>query len=414
MPATTKQLVAHVLRRMTFGPFPGQVEELAPLGVEGVIEELLSRRPRSLADPPDTADDSSDAPVRWWLDQMSDRDAGVHEKMTWILHGIVTVSHDKVFWWAVEWQAHKLLRKHAMGSYRTLLKKMTITPAMLIYLDGSWSTIQGPNENYSREIQELFGIGQPLVTETNVRNGALALAGWYVDWETATSHFIDERWASLGQNQKKRFLGTWVYRYDQVVDAVCDHPNMPRFIAEKVWYQLVGTRPSAAKLDALARVYRASGLSNRRLVEAIVRDPAFLQKRFTRPRYPIEWVVSAMAAMGMGNDRQRMVDLLWSMGNLPFYPPSVAGWPTGMGWLSPAMALTKAAAAVDSPAIAEVVEAADPVAAALRRCSIHEVSPRTRQALQLVVSGPDKLTNPTKRARVLLALCLASPEYALA
>ena len=121
-----------------------------------------------------------------------------------------------------------------------------------------------------------------------------------------------------------------------------------------------------------------------------------------------------MSAMGMGNQRQRMVDLLWESGNLPFYPPSVAGWPTGLRWLSPAMALTKAAAAVDAPAIAAVVEAADPVDAALKRCSMYEVSPRTRQALELVVSGPNKLTNPTKRAKVLLALCLASPEFALA
>ena len=162
---------------------------------------------------------------------MSDRDAGIHEKMTWFLHGIVTISHSKVFWWAVEWEAHKLLRKHAMGSYRTLLKKMTVTPAMLIYLDGSWSTIEGPNENYARELQELFTIGQPLVKEQNVRNGALALAGWYVDWDTASAHFIDERWASLGAGQKVSFLGKQVYRYNEVVDAVCDHPAMPRFIA---------------------------------------------------------------------------------------------------------------------------------------------------------------------------------------
>jgi uncharacterized protein (DUF1800 family) len=412
--ATTKQLVAHVLRRTTFGPFPGQVEELAPLGVDGVIDHVLSRPPAPVDDPPDTSDDSSDAPVRWWLDRMNDRSVGVHEKMTWILHGIVTISHDKVFWWAVEWPAHKLLRKYAMGNYRTLLKKMTVTPAMLVYLDGSWSTIQGPNENYSRELQELFSIGQPLVTEQNVRNGALALAGWYVDWDTASAHFIDERWASLGAGQKVKFLGKWVYRYDQTVDAACDHPAMPRFIANRIWYQLVGTKPSAAKLDRLASIYRNANLNNRKLVEAIVRDPVFLQKRHTRPRYPLEWVIAAMSALGMGNDRGRMVDLLWEMGNLPFYPPSVAGWPQGLRWLSPALALTKAAVGVDSPAIAEVAEASDPVAAALRRCSLYEVSDRTRQALDLVVSGPDKLTNPNKRAKVLLALCLASPEFALA
>ncbi len=414
MAVTSRQLIAHVLRRTTFGPFPGQVEELAHLGVDGVIDHVLSRPAASLADPPDTSDDSSDAPVRWWLDRMHDRSLGIHEKMTWILHGIVTVSHDKVYWWAVEWQAHRLLRRYALGSYRTLLKKMTVTPAMLLYLDGSWSTIEGPNENYARELQELFTIGQPLVREDNVRNGALALAGWYVDDDTAKARFIDERWASLGARQAVPFLGRRVYRYDQVVDAVCDHPNNARFIAAKIWYQLVGTNPSAQKLDALARRYRAARLSNRALVEAIVRDPLFLRKRHTRPRYPLEWMIAATSALGMGNQRQRQVDMLWEMGNLPFYPPSVAGWPSGMRWLSPAMALTKAAAAVDSPVIASIAEASDPVAAALRRCSLYEVSAQTRAALDHVVSGPDRLNNPAKRARVLLALCLASPEFALA
>lgn len=190
---------------------------------------------------------------------------------------------------------------------------------------------KGPTRNPSRELQELFTLGQPLVTEQNVRNGALALAGWYVDWEKATATFIDERWASLGAGQKVSFLGKKVYRYNEVVDAIVDHPDAPIHRGQAV-VPLVGTNPSAEKLGALAKTYRASGLDNRRLVEAIVRDPVFLRKRHTRPRYPIEWVIAAMSAMGMAGQRQRMVDLLWESGNLPSTrrrsragPPACAG-----------------------------------------------------------------------------------------
>jgi len=416
MAATTPQLIAHLLRRTTFGPFPGQVEGLAHLGVAGAIDAVIDRPALRTHDTPDLTNDSSDAPVKWWLGKMADPAAGVHEKMTWFLHGTVTVSHSKVFWWDVEWPAHLLLRKYALGSYRSLLKKMTITPAMLLYLDGSWSTVQGPNENYARELQELFSIGQKNVTQTNVSNGALALAGWYVDWDTASAIFTDERWASLGSNQKVPFLGKHVYRYDEVVDAVCDHHAMPGFIAAKLWYYLVGVTPSKAKVSSLAATYRASGLNNKALVKAILHDPMFLQKRSARPRYPVEWVLAATAAMGLAADRQLAVDQLWGMGQLPFYPPNVAGWPTGDGWVSPAMALAKAALAVESKAIQAVVNASDPVAAALTRCSIFEVSKQTRAALNTArnhITGTS-LAARQHRATVLLALCLSSPEFALA
>ena len=417
MAATTPQLIAHVLRRTTFGPFPGQVEALKHLGVTGAINALIDRPTLTTSDTPDLSNDSSDDPVKWWLGKMADPAAGVHEKMTWFLHGTVTVSHSKVFWWDVEWPAHLLLRKYAMGSYRSLLKKMTITPAMLIYLDGSWSTVQGPNENYARELQELFSIGQKNVTQTNVSNGALALAGWYVDWDTATANFTDERWASLGSNQKVSFLGKQVYRYDEVVDAVCDHHAMPGFIATKLWNFLVGAAPSATKVSSLAAiipVVRPQQQGSREGHPARPHLPPEAQHATPLPGR--SGSIAATAAMGLSADKQLAVDQLWGMGQLPFYPPNVAGWPSGDRWISPALALAKAALAVESKAIAAVVNASDPVAAALTRCSIFEVSSQTRQALNTArnhITGTS-LAAKQHRATVLLALCLSSPEFALA
>ncbi|MGI8533269.1 MAG: DUF1800 family protein [Candidatus Limnocylindrales bacterium] len=408
---TTKALIAHLLRRTGFGPFPGQVKALVPLGIDGAIDHVLAALPVPDGAPPDLSDDSSWAPVKWCLSKMGDPRAGLHEKMTWFFHGLVTISHDKVFWWQVEWPAYMILRQNALGSYRTLLRQVTIQPAMLLYLDGDWSTVDGPNENYSRELQELFSIGQENVTQENVLNGALALAGWHVDWEAATSVFIDERWASLASDQKVSFLGKQVYRYDGVVDAACDHPQMPAFIADKAWRYLVGTIPSATKLASLASTYRQTGLDNRALVEAIVRDPAFLKKRMTRPRYPVEWVTAALGAAGLQDDPDLAADTLWQMGQLPFYPPSVAGWPTGNRWLSPSLALARAALATDSPAIASIVDASNPIATALDRCSLYEVSAQTRLALS---QASGSLVNASERAAVLLGLCLSSPEFALA
>lgn len=192
------------------------MEALSTLGLNGAISHVLSGKPLPVT-APDISDDSFDAPVRWWLGMMADPAGGSHEKMTWFWHGLLT-NNNKVFWWNVEWRAHLVLRKYALGSYRQLLKTMTIEPAMLLNLDGDWSTVQGPNENYGRELQELFSVGQANVTQDNVSNAALALAGWHVDWDNAVSVFVDEDWSRLPSDQKVSLLGKQVNRYDGVVE----------------------------------------------------------------------------------------------------------------------------------------------------------------------------------------------------
>ena len=115
---STEALIAHVLRRTTFGPFPGQVEKLLPLGVDGVIDRVLAAKPLSTAKTPPITDDGSYAPVDWWLDRMTDQAGGIHEKMTWYWHGHLTSSHNKVFRWRWEWPQHLLIRKYALGNFR--------------------------------------------------------------------------------------------------------------------------------------------------------------------------------------------------------------------------------------------------------------------------------------------------------
>ena len=213
--------IAHVLRRTTFGPFPGQVKALAPKGVDAAITRILAAKALATTPAPPLDDDGSNAPVDWWLDRMANPNAGIHEKMTWFWHGHLTTSHSKVFRWKVEFPQHLLLRKYAMGNFRTLLQKITVDAAMLLYLDGSWSTADDPNENYSRELMELFVLGRGNYTQDDVRNGAKALAGWYVDWDTGKIGFND--WGAL--DAPVPYLGKSVKRAPDVVDAVLAHPR---------------------------------------------------------------------------------------------------------------------------------------------------------------------------------------------
>jgi uncharacterized protein (DUF1800 family) len=420
---STRALVAHVLRRTTFGPYPGQVEAWAAKGVRRTITHVLEAAPLSVTTAPDIAkaDDSSDAPMRWWLRRIANPDGGVHEKMTWFWHGHLTTSHDKVFRWKCEIPQHLLLRKYALGSFRTLVHKLTIDPAMLLYLDGSWSSAEAPNENYSRELMELFCLGRgtdasPNYTQDDVTNGARALAGYGVDWDTGTRGYYE--WNALAPGVKVPYLGRQVHDADDVCDAVLDHAACAPWVAGRIWRFLVGVEPSAARRAALAKRFRQDDMRVRPLVEHILRTDDFLAHRMNRPRQPVEWVTAAMAALGLtdASDPDLRINTLWSMGQLPFYPPSVAGWAWGLRWLGPGITLAKAAFAVEAPGIRAVADASDPVAAALARCGLFEVSSQTREALRAVTTSSrlDGKANRGRRAQVLLALAIGSPEFALA
>jgi uncharacterized protein (DUF1800 family) len=401
---TPQALIAHVLRRTTFGPFPGQVEALLPLGASGVVDRILKAPAMATAPAPPVTDDSSHAPIDWWLDRMANPAAGIHERMAWFWHGHLTTSHSKVFRWKMEFPQHLLIRANALGNFRTLLQKITIDPAMLIYLDGAWSDSDAPNENYSRELMELFCLGRGHYTQADVEAGARALAGYWVDWTAGTSGFHD--YAAL--SAPVTYLGKPVKRAADVVNTVCDHPACPTWIATRIYQHLTGGRTSKL-LPAWSRAFRASGMDIRGLVEAIVRHPTFLDGRNTRPRTPVEWVIPAMAALGL-TDKDLRRDTLYGMGQLPFYPPNVAGWPSGSRWLSASFALARASLAVQTDGISAIAAASDPVAATLKRCSLYEVSTQTRTALTNAASD---VADPGARATVLLALAVGSPEFAL-
>jgi uncharacterized protein (DUF1800 family) len=403
--ADDRAAIAHLLRRATFGPAPGQVEALNAGGVAAALDQVLAAAPPPLPPPPNL---EGWDPPSWWMLRMADPAVGLAEKMTWFWHSHLCTSVDKVGSWAMMWNQHMLLRNNALGNFRTLLQQITIDPAMLIYLDGDPSVVTAPNENYSREVMELFALGPGNYTETDVRNGAKALAGWDVNWETGVATFFPQ----YALTTTVPFLDQNVKRYDEVVDAVCDHAACAPFIAGKLHKFFHGVDPSPARRAELATVFRNANLEIRPLVEAILRDPMFFDPsmRLNRAKLPVEWVVHAFAAAGYEPNGGWQASVADNLGQLPFYPPSVAGWPGGTRWLAAANALVRADMSRWG-LLDQITNAPDMVAAALARCSVYEVSAATRGALtQVATSSLPKW----QKSRLLLGLTLCSPEHALA
>ncbi len=400
--------IAHLLRRTSFGPFPGQVAALAPGGINAAINTVLAAPPVKYSAKGSNNNADTSGLEHTWLKRMALTKAGLHEKMVWFWHGHFTSAGTKVASAGLMARQHNLLRTYALGNFREFAYQATIDGAMLRYLDGAGSTADSPNENYARELQELFTIGRANVTQANVVNAAKALSGWYVD--NQGGHFD----AAKGNNAPVPLVfsnGTVnVTNARNVTDALCSHPECAPFIVNKLHSYLAGAPPTAQRLSDLVGVFTGANLEIRPLVEAIIRDPSFLTLRMNRPRYPVEWITAARVASGVINTKVN-VKACEAMGQIPFEPPSVAGWGTGTRWLSASVALAKAAFLKDTKTMKEIQGAADPIAATLTRCSLYEVTSETMSALTDFTAT---ITDKKFRAIGLLALALASPEFALA
>jgi uncharacterized protein (DUF1800 family) len=302
------------------------------------------------------------------------------------------------------WRQHQLLRTHAMGNFRTLMQQITVDAAMLGWLDGDASSSEAPNENYGRELMELFTLGRGNYTEADVRAAAYALSGWSVDDKKGLQVAFDPE---RGPQHAVTLLGKQVADAKGVINTVCEHDAFAPLIAGKLYTYFHGVAPDDATRRRLADGFRASGLEIRPLVTAIMRDPSFFDHRYTRPRLPVEWYAAANALLG----GEPAPDLLEVLGQVPFNPPNVAGWPMSARWLSAGAAMARATKGWEAAGDTEVVATDDPVGWVLARASLYEVTDTTRKALTRAASRVD---SKRERASVLHALVVASPEFSLA
>ncbi len=410
---------AHVLRRLTFGPNQELVNQFAgegPNAATAAIDFALNGAPLPVL-PPQIKPDEWDPALRGWVDNLRNPAGGVHEKMTWFWHGHFAVSSAKVGNQLIMHNLQRILRDNAMGNFREMFRAVMHDASMLLYLDASYSNVDAPNENLSRESMELFALGRDKYSEADVEAGSLALAGWEVDYETGGVKFNPESALGgeivlLGKRGK--------FGMDEMVDILCARDSCPPFIANKLYRYFVGIAPTPERLAELAKVFREANLELRPLVEAIVRGQDFLSARMSRPRYAIEWFTAALHAIGPFREDADQDYWPWTLEQLdqiPGQPPNVAGWSGGVRWLSASQQMTRAAyawAVSEKMRPIEVANGASLVKAVADRCCLYEVSKATNATLEQAALATAGAADAITVSRRLISTALCSPEFALA
>ena len=268
----------------------------------------------------------------WWLDRMVRTTRPLEEKMTLLWHDhFATRDVER----PLQLRQNHLLRRHALGSFDELLRDITIDPAMQLFLSLLNSHKKAPNENYARELMELFTIGTGY-SEDDVREASRALTGFvgvYENGRLKDVRFDEKRW---DPGEKTIFGKVGVWKWDDVVRLCLEHPNHPGFLVTKLWDFFVPTPIPDATRRKLAAAYVASGRRIAPVVRRILDHPQ-LYADLTRPsqvKWPAVYVAGQLRAIGAGVTRANLSYRLAGMGQTLFAPPSVAGWDWNAGWMS--------------------------------------------------------------------------------
>ena len=364
------RLAAHLLRRAGFGASPDEAAQYAALGVHGAVDALVNfaptgslPKPDDLYDPratlmqylqngmrPGQLDDMSKRKLgqevrqnerqsiislqRWWLNRMIATPAPLQEKMALYFHGhFTTAAIQKGVSPVMVYNQNQLFRDNALGNLRELTWKVSVDPGMMLYLDNARSDPQHPNENYARELMELFTLGVGNYSEQDVRESARAWTGWVIRPRDGTALFVPFR----HDNGSKTFLGqtgNWGGR--DIVDIIFKQPASSEFFANSLLNFFVYNSPEPQLVQAVAKLIAKNDFNLKPVISTLLRSNVFYSDRAYRAlvKSPVEFVIGTYKAFGAKEVDERAQRALTQMGQILFYPPNVAGWPGGANWLT--------------------------------------------------------------------------------
>jgi uncharacterized protein (DUF1800 family) len=348
---------AHLFRRAAFGPSRADLLESERLGFQGTLDLLLQGRPReeyweeTLNDAGRIAAARNEQELRsWWLYCMLYRGHPLREKLTLFWHNHFATSIVKVQNARLMFRQNCLLRQHALGKFGRFLQAMSKDGAMLVWLDSNSNVKGKPNENYAREVMELFSLGIGNYTEKDIREAARAFTGWHTDGKgfqfKADSHDYGPK-TVLGQT------GAW--DGGDVVRVVLEQPAAARFLIRKLYHFFISENaaPPDSLLEPLCECFRKSDYDIAALVRTMLASRHFYSGHAFRQRIksPVEYVLGAVQAVYRRYredeadyrplPQQVLVHWLTAMGQTLFAPPNVKGWPGGQAWMNTSTVLER-------------------------------------------------------------------------
>jgi|TARA_B110000438_G_scaffold302471_1_gene360248 uncharacterized protein (DUF1800 family) len=465
--------MAHLMRRAGFGASRGRLDELVEQGYDETVENLLSAidRPTRMTDnlirryhPEYSGMMGNQSPSGNWMYRMVSTDAPLREKVGLMWHGMFATGYSKLANGKVLHDQIRMFERHGMGSFKNLLMELSRDPAMIVWLDNSENHNGSVNENYGRELLELFSMGVGNYTEHDVKEAARAFTGWTIGnteymtlksardsvWPYGRLSFHFEYKEHDHDNGEKEFLGhKGNLNGEDIVDIICDQPATAAFLSRHMYSFFVADEPPVPEwpykeprdpeaIAALSKVYFDSDYNVEEMLRFLFKSDFFKseQARYQRVKSPAELVAGVLRLTGEFN--RPKVDMnptnLQStyMGQWLLNPPSVEGWHWGTEWIDSGALVERVNFAserlgnIENPGVQTLIDrilsdsngglnAEDLVERALDELSVADISDKTRSALVEFAktqvnqldsgnAGPEQVAN-------VLKLVGATPEF---
>jgi uncharacterized protein (DUF1800 family) len=355
----------HLLMRAAFGGTREEITAAANTTREETVEKLLAGNP--MPEPPGPDDWVNQGYITrglteeqrrelrrlnrfrfsvlrsWWLELMVDNLYGLREKMVVFWHGHFATEAAVVQVAQLLYKHNDMLRRNALGNFRTFLKEMWRDPAMLVYLNGVQNRVGNPNENFARELLELFTMGVDQYTETDIKEAARAFTGWRVNYETI------EPFLTMGRLDSgvKTFLGKTGNLYgDDIIDTILEQPVTAKFICTKLYKYFVNFEVDDARIEALATIFRDNNYEIKPVLREIFLNDYLYNEENAGSiiKSPAHLVVSTVRQLGVPkSDLTYLYAAAELLDQALFSPPNVAGWPGQRAWISPLLLATRGA-----------------------------------------------------------------------
>ena len=277
----------------------------------------------------------------WLIAEMVNTDSPFTEKMVLFWHNHFTSSLKKVKQPILLFNQNQLFREHALGNFRQMTHAISKDPAMLGYLDNFKSTKKSPNENFARELLELFTLGEGNYTENDIKEAARAFTGWSIDRKTGRFKYRKPR-HDFG---KKEFLGQYgKFNGDDIIEIIFQQPEVATLIVNKLWREFISEKPDSAEVHRLAEIFRENNYELRPLIFELLTSDAFVDKNIHAQliKSPIDYIVGTLRLLDIPvKDGRGAAFASAHLGQNLFDPPNVKGWVGGTDWITSSSLLTR-------------------------------------------------------------------------